>query len=279
MSLVASIVLSDTQGVNKGVPERFMTDQTTRAMGRGGRVIEVRGLSKIYGQGEARVEALAGASFVLDGGEWASIMGPSGSGKSTLMNLLGLLDRPSSGSYALDGREVSALRAKELARVRRQRIGFVFQGYNLLSKRSALENVELPMIYADVGTKERRRRATEALETVGLGQRYSHKPPELSGGQQQRVAIARALVNEPTLVLADEPTGNLDSSSGDSILQLFTELHNSDVTLMVVTHDGEVAARGARTIEIRDGLIVSDTDSADTQLHSNDQPAQREDAG
>lgn len=251
-----------------------MQDREAPTTQRAGRVIEVEELAKVYGQGEARVDALAGVSFGLDGGEWVSVIGPSGSGKSTLMNLLGLLDRPTSGSYALDGREVSALKASELARARREMLGFVFQGYNLLSHRSARENAELPMLYADVGAKERRRRATEALETVGLGQRSAHKPPELSGGQQQRVAIARALVNKPALVLADEPTGNLDSSSGESILALFAELNASGVTLMVVTHDGEVAARGARTIEIHDGLIVSDAASDGTRRD----PAGREDA-
>jgi putative ABC transport system ATP-binding protein len=223
-----------------------------------GGVIEARDLTKVYGRGESRVEALAGVSLSVRGGEWISLVGPSGSGKSTLMNVLGLLDRPTSGSYALDGREVARLKGSELARARRDLVGFVFQSYNLLPRETALANVELPMLYADVGRRERRRRATEALERVGLSGRVTHKPTELSGGQMQRVAIARALVNEPSLLLADEPTGNLDSASGEAILELFGELHDSGVTIMVVTHDPAVAERGERTVEIRDGRLVED---------------------
>ncbi len=222
-------------------------------------MIEARDLSKVYGRGEGRVEALAGATFGVEAGEWVSVVGPSGSGKSTLMNLLGLLDRPTSGSYLLDGREVSALRGGELARARRDTIGFVFQSYNLLPRQTARKNVELPMVYAGVGRGERRRRAAEALERVGLLDRARHRPPELSGGQKQRVAIARALVNRPALLLADEPTGNLDSASGEAILGLFGELNDSGVTLVVVTHDAAVAARAGRTIEVRDGHIVADS--------------------
>jgi putative ABC transport system ATP-binding protein len=223
-----------------------------------GGVIEARDLTKVYGRGESRVEALAGVSLSVRGGEWISLVGPSGSGKSTLMNVLGLLDRPTSGSYALDGREVARLKGSELARARRDLVGFVFQSYNLLPRETALANVELPMLYADVGRRERRRRATEALERVGLSGRVTHKPTELSGGQMQRVAIARALVNEPSLLLADEPTGNLDSASGEAILELFGKLHDSGVTIMVVTHDPAVAERGERTVEIRDGRLVED---------------------
>ena len=223
------------------------------------RVIEARGLTKVYGEGEGRVEALVGATFDVAAGEWVSVVGPSGSGKSTLMNLLGLLDQPTSGSYLLDGREVSGLRGGELARARRDTIGFVFQSYNLLPRQTAQKNVELPMVYAGVGRKERARRAAEALERVDLLDRAHHKPPELSGGQKQRVAIARALVNRPALLLADEPTGNLDTASGKAILDLFGELNDAGVTLVVVTHDEEVAARAGRIVEVRDGRVVADS--------------------
>ncbi|MDQ3236837.1 MAG: ABC transporter ATP-binding protein, partial [Actinomycetota bacterium] len=191
-------------------------------------------------------------------GEWVSVVGPSGSGKSTLMNLLGLLDRPTSGSYVLDGREVSGLRGGELARARRDLIGFVFQSYNLLPRQSACKNVELPLVYAGTRGAERRKRALEALEQVGLSDRAGHRPPELSGGQKQRVAIARALVSRPAMLLADEPTGNLDTKSGDDILDLFGELNAAGVTLIVVTHDPEVARRGDRVVEIRDGRVFAD---------------------
>src|SRR5215210_3381151 len=227
-----------------------MHDTTTReGAERKSRVIEARDLTKTYGRGEGRVEAVAGVSLSVASGEWLSVVGPSGSGKSTLMNLLGLLDRPTSGSYLLDGREVSGLRGGELARARRDTVGFVFQSYNLLPRQTAQKNVELPMVYAGVSRKERKRRATEALERVDLLDRARHRPPELSGGQKQRVAIARALVNEPTMLLADEPTGNLDSAGG--------------VTLIVVTHDPEVARRAGRIVEIRDGRVFSDERSSD----------------
>lgn len=224
-----------------------------------GAVIEARGLEKVYGRGDGRVEALAGVSLSVEAGEWVSLVGPSGSGKSTLMNVLGLLDRPTAGSYYLGGREVSGLKGGELSRARRDLVGFVFQSYNLLAGETALANVELPMVYADVGRKERRRRAAEALERVGLSGRTGHKPTELSGGQMQRVAIARALVNGPSLLLADEPTGNLDSVSTGDIMTLFEELHDSGVTVMVVTHEAEIAQRGGRTVEIRDGKLFGDT--------------------
>ncbi len=225
------------------------------------RVIEARELTKVYGRRENRVEALAGMSMNVEPGEWIAIMGPSGSGKSTLMNLIGLLDRPTSGNYVLDGRDVSGLRGGELASARRNLIGFVFQSYNLLPRETALANVELPMVYAGVGRKERRKRALGVLERVGLSERAHHRPPELSGGQMQRVAIARALVNGPVLLLADEPTGNLDTASGVEILDLFGELNASGVTVVVVTHDPEVAARAQRIVELRDGRIVSDEPS------------------
>ena len=217
------------------------------------RVIEALDLTKSYGRGESKVEAVAGVSLSVASGEWLSVVGPSGSGKSTLMNLLGLLDRPTSGSYALGGREVSKLKGGELARARRELVGFVFQSYNLLPRQSARENVELPMIYAGVGRRERKRRAMEALERVELTYRASHKPSELSGGQAQRVAIARALANDPALLLADEPTGNLDSVSSEGIMGLFEELNSSGTTLIVVTHDANVATRADRTVEMRDG--------------------------
>jgi putative ABC transport system ATP-binding protein len=222
------------------------------------RVIEARELTKVYGLRENRVEAVAGTNMNIESSEWIAIVGPSGSGKSTLMHLIGLLDRPTSGSYRLNGRDVSQLRGNELARARRDLIGFVFQSYNLLPRESALKNVELPMVYAGVGRKERRKRALGLLERVGLSERAHHRPPELSGGQMQRVAIARALVNGPVLLLADEPTGNLDTASGAEILDLFGELNASGVTVVVVTHDPEVAARAQRIVELSDGRIVSD---------------------
>ena len=221
-------------------------------------VIETGNLTKIYGEGEGRVEALAGVSLKVKREEWISIVGPSGSGKSTLMNLLGLLDRPTSGRYVLDGREVSGLRDNEVTKARRDLIGFVFQSYNLLPRESTLKNVELPMVYAGVSGAERKGRAMEALERVGLSNRADHKPTELSGGQKQRVAIARALVNRPAIVLADEPTGNLDTKSGEGILELFGKLNADGTTLIMVTHDMEVADRADRIVEVRDGLVVAD---------------------
>ena len=221
-------------------------------------VIEAENLTKIYGVDENRVEALAGVSLKVEREEWITIVGPSGSGKSTLMNLLGLLDRPTSGSYVLDGREVSGLKGGEVTKARRDMIGFVFQSYNLLPRQTALSNVELPMVYAGVYGPERKERALEALERVELSDRASHKPPELSGGQKQRVAIARALVNRPAIVLADEPTGNLDTKSGEGIMDLFGELKADGTTLIMVTHDTEVAERAERIVEVRDGRIISD---------------------
>lgn len=219
--------------------------------------MEASGLTKVYGRGESEVRALDGVSLGVERGEWVSLIGPSGSGKSTLMNVLGLLDRPTSGSYALDGREVSKLKGGELSRARRELVGFVFQSYNLLPRETARYNVEMPMIYAGVGRKERSKRSLAALERVGLAERARHRPTELSGGQMQRVAIARALINEPALILADEPTGNLDSTSSENIMSLFRELHASGVTLMIVTHDEEVAERADRIIEIRDGTLFT----------------------
>ena len=197
-------------------------------------------------------------SLDVEPGEWVSVVGPSGSGKSTLMNLLGLLDRPTSGSYVLDGQEVSGLKGGDLARARRDLIGFVFQSYNLLPRQSARRNVELPLIYAGTRSAERKKRSLAALEQVDLSDRAGHRPTELSGGQKQRVAIARALVSRPAMLLADEPTGNLDTKSGEGILDLFGELNASGVTLIVVTHDPEVARRGDRIVDIRDGLVFAD---------------------
>ena len=228
------------------------------------RVIETRGLTKTFGKGEGRVEALVGMDLDVEEGEWVSVVGTSGSGKSTLMSLLGLLDAPTSGSYSLNGRDASRLKGGELARARRELIGFVFQSYNLLPRQTALSNVELPLVYAGVRGAERRRRAQGALERVGLSERTRHKPPELSGGQMQRVAIARALVNEPALVLADEPTGNLDTKSGEGILELFDELKASGATIVVVTHDPSVAARGDWSVELKDGRVVDDRAARDT---------------
>ena len=229
-------------------------------------VIEARKLTKVFGRGPGRVEALAGVSLDVEAGEWVSVIGPSGSGKSTLMNLLGLLDRPTSGSYVLDGREVSGLKGGELARARRELIGFVFQSYNLLPRQSSRKNVELPLVYAGTPGPERRKRALAALEQVELSDRAAHKPPELSGGQKQRVAIARALVGRPAMLLADEPTGNLDTKSGEGILELFGDLNAAGMTLIVVTHDPEVARRGDRVVDIRDGLVFADEKSRGVEV-------------
>jgi putative ABC transport system ATP-binding protein len=222
-------------------------------------MIELNDITKVYRMGDIEVQALRGVSLRVDAGEWVAITGASGSGKSTLMNIIGCLDRPTSGSYRLDGTEVATMDDRALAAVRNRKIGFVFQGFNLLARTSALANVELPLVYGGKGDhSERRRRAVAELERVGLGDRLEHRPNELSGGQQQRVAIARALVNDPALILADEPTGNLDSKSGDEIMDLFDSLHQQGMTLVVVTHDPDVAARAARIIHIKDGQVESD---------------------
>ena len=222
-------------------------------------LIELRDIRKIYDLGEVRVEALRGVSLSMEKGEFVAVMGPSGSGKSTLMNILGCLDVPSSGSYLLDGRDVSNMGKDDLAQVRGQFIGFVFQGFNLLSRISALENVELPLLYMGVPRQERAKRALDALRLVGLEGREHHEPKQLSGGQQQRVAIARALVGGAPLILADEPTGNLDTKTSDEIMDLFENLNRTKgITIILVTHEPDVARYSRRVVTVRDGLIVSD---------------------
>src|SRR5437016_6146876 len=222
-------------------------------------VICVEDIHKYYELGETRVHALRGVSVAVHGGEFVALMGASGSGKSTFMNILGCLDRPTSGRYFLEGQEVGSLSRDDWAHIRNKRIGFVFQGFNLLSRTSALENVELPMMYNGFAGKQRRERALEVLSLVGLDERVDHMPNQLSGGQQQRVAIARALVNQPSLILADEPTGNLDSTTSAEIMALFRRL-NSDqhITIVLVTHESDIAAYAERQVHFRDGSVVSD---------------------
>ncbi|HEY0646418.1 ABC transporter ATP-binding protein [Phenylobacterium sp.] len=221
-------------------------------------MIEIADLRKVYVMGEEEVSALAGVSLSIGRGEYVAVIGPSGSGKSTLMNILGGLDRPTSGTYGFEGEDVGEFSDDELADFRRRRIGFVFQSFQLLPRLTALQNVELPMIYAGIGRSERRARAAELLERVGLGSRMSHRPTQLSGGQQQRVAIARSLANRPDLLLADEPTGALDTHTGEEVLKLFGELNADGLTLAVVTHDPEVAEMAHRRVSFRDGHVVSD---------------------
>jgi putative ABC transport system ATP-binding protein len=219
-------------------------------------VIELENVTKVYRTGTIAVAAVRGVSFTINPGEYVSIMGPSGSGKSTLMHILGCLDVPTSGRYWLSGEDVSDMDEVDLAEVRNAHIGFVFQQFNLLPSLSAWRNVELPLIYAGAGRSERRRRAIDALGRVGLADRVDHRPGELSGGQQQRVAVARALVGDPELILADEPTGALDSTSAQDVMTLFDELHAAGRTLVVITHDAEVADAAERTVRMRDGLAV-----------------------
>ena len=225
-------------------------------------LIDTRDLWKTYVMGSEEIHALRGVNIAIERGEYVAIMGPSGSGKSTLMNLIGCLDTPSRGSYLLNGKQVSQMNDNELARIRNEEIGFVFQTFNLLPRASALQNVELPLIYAGVQGKERTQRARGALDKVELSTRMGHRPNELSGGQRQRVAIARALVNNPSILLADEPTGNLDSKTGAEIMALFARLHEAGNTIVLVTHEADIAAFAHRTIHLRDGQVEKDVRQA-----------------
>jgi putative ABC transport system ATP-binding protein len=227
-------------------------------------LIHTRGLEKHYDLGAETVRALRGVDLEIHRNEYVAIMGPSGSGKSTFMNLIGCLDTPTAGEYVLNGHPVAGMDEDELARVRNKEIGFVFQTFNLLPRSTALENVELPLVYGGAGKKERRERATEALRHVGLGDRMDHRPNQLSGGQRQRVAIARALVTRPSIILADEPTGNLDSQTSEEIMALFARLHGEGQTIIMVTHEPDIAAHAERVVTLRDGKIASDRRQAPT---------------
>jgi putative ABC transport system ATP-binding protein len=223
-----------------------------------GPLLQLEGITKVYATGATAVRALRGVSLTVERGDFVAVMGASGSGKSTLMNIIGCLDRPTSGRYLFEGRDVSGLPRDSLARLRNRALGFVFQSFNLLPRTSALENVELPLLYAGVHRRERARRATEALRKVGLGDRLSHTPSQLSGGQQQRVAIARALVARPRLIVADEPTGNLDTRTSQEVMALLLALGESGITVVLVTHEAEIAAHAARVLTVRDGQILGD---------------------
>jgi len=221
-------------------------------------LIAITDVHKTYDMGPVQVKALDGVSLTIHTGDYVAVMGPSGSGKSTLMNLIGCLDTPTSGSYILKDREIARMDDDDLARIRNKEIGFIFQTFNLLARTDALQNVELPLIYSGIPRRERHERAKRALAAVGLGDRMHHRPNEMSGGQRQRVAIARALVNDPSILLADEPTGNLDSTTGEEIMNLIDQLHASGNTIILVTHEDELARRAARVVRLRDGRIVSD---------------------
>jgi putative ABC transport system ATP-binding protein len=236
-------------------------------------LIDIREMTKIYPMGGEEVRALDGVSLGIDRGEYVAVMGPSGSGKSTLMNLIGCLDTPTSGAYFLNGREIEKMLDDELAAIRNKEIGFVFQTFNLMARTTALQNVELPLIYAGYSRAERRRRAEAALDMVGLGDRRNHRPNELSGGQRQRVAIARALVNEPSLILADEPTGNLDSRTGEEIMGLFRKLNDEGNTLVVITHEDDIAQCARRVVTLRDGRIVEDRHQPKPRVPSPARPS------
>src|SRR5258707_1556583 len=225
---------------------------------KGKAVIEIAAITKEYRMGHMVIQALRGVDLVIHGNEFLAIMGPSGRWKSTLMNMIGCLDAPPSGQYHFNGKDVAAMEDDELAEIRNREIGFVFQTFNLLPRSTSLQNVELPLIYAGISSEERLRRAAKALESVGLGDRMDHKPSELSGGQRQRVAIARALVNNPSIILADEPTGNLDSRTGEEIMALFARLHQEGNTIILVTHENDIAEHANRIIRLRDGHIESD---------------------
>ena len=239
-------------------------------------VVETHALEKIYRMGDVEVPALRGISLSIGAGEFLAVMGASGSGKSTFMNLIGCLDRPTRGSYLLNGRDVSRLSRDQLARVRGEQIGFVFQGFNLLARTTALENVELPLLYQGVGSRERQRRAAESLQRVGLGDRLGHTSAQLSGGQQQRVAIARALVNRPALLLADEPTGNLDSHTSIEVMSIFQELNEQGLTVMLVTHEHDIAEHARRVVTFKDGLVLSDAPLGRRRLARDSLQAARE---
>ena len=245
--------------LSPAIAVRDLVNRATSQRDLGNPAVAVRDLAKTYDLGEARVRALRGVTLDVSPGEFVALTGPSGSGKSTFMHLLGCLDHPSSGQYLLNGQDVSTLGKHALARVRNAEIGFVFQGFNLLPRTSALENVELPLLYSGVGARERRRRATDALRSVGLGERLGHHPNQLSGGQQQRVAIARALVNEPKLLLADEPTGNLDTRTSIEVMDIFQRLNRDrGLTIVLVTHERDIAEYGTRIVGFRDGRVRTD---------------------
>jgi putative ABC transport system ATP-binding protein len=255
-------------GSSNGAAATVVVPQTTTA----DQVIRIENLRKDYVLGVETVRALRGVDLVIDRGEYVAIMGPSGSGKSTLMNVIGCLDTPTAGEYWLNGHAVSRLRDDDLAHIRNREIGFVFQTFNLLPRATALHNVELPLIYGGVPAAERRRRAIEMLERVGLGERMMHRPSELSGGQRQRVAIARALVNRPAILLADEPTGNLDSSTSTEIMAVFEQLHATGQTIIVVTHEPDIADHARRLVFLRDGEI--ETDRLNEQRRNSMPPAE-----